>query len=301
MRIELGLLKEYLGFVLTEASIPGMTPWPADVKKISPQSANDVRDKIGPYERRMAKILGGKLTGGSASWDIEADGRKYEVKKPDHSNEIRLGGESLASFSKPRGRIEAVLRQIDGVFGEGSKKMTREAAKDVMSPEAFTVVEKFAHEDIAELLRGNLSASRMKRLEVVLQHIHQAITGTDDAVVDAKKHIVMGDEEHKVERDVDMPTYAKVGRVIGVPPSELNVTQRDLLASTLNLKAFKFPQAFIEENWTNAVTPSSVFGDVEAVIIVGSSGYKFIPRGQLDKSLVLTRAAAGRLVFKVVG
>lgn len=299
IRMRLRELREVLSrHLLAEMVVPGLKPWPEESKQIPETSEADLAAKIGPFERRLAAVLGGDVVGGgNKSYDIVAAGTKYEVKKPDKANEIRIGGEGMLGFAEARARIEETCKAINDVFGQGDRQIARAAAADVMSPEDISRVEAFTLE-IPAILKGNLGTARMREFHQVLRLIAAAIVkeGREDP-----KQILMGDDEHVIDREIDTKTYVKIGQVLGVSPEELHVTQSDVLSMAFSSSAFQDPDAFMRDNWSSAVSASSVFNEVDFLALVTSAGYRIIPIEELDSVVTFNRLANGRMLFRVTG
>lgn len=287
--------------LLVEVAVPGLKPWPEESRQIPEMSEADLAAKVGPFERRLATVLGGDVVGGgSKSYDIVAAGARYEVKKPDESNRIRAGGEGMLGFANARAHIEEACRTIDAVFGSGDQRVTREAAVDLIDPAGIAKIEAFVRE-IPAILKGNMGAARMREFYDVLSLISGAIRREADGQRDTgTKQILMGDDEHVIDREIDVKTYVRIGQVLDLPPDELHVTPRDVLAMTFTSQAFRDPDAFMEANWKNAVSASQVFKDIDYVALVTDAGYRLIPIEEIDSVLSFLRLSNGRVSFRIV-
>lgn len=303
------LLKEFVRVVLLEkAAGPisgGWQPWPANVKNVPYEPK---QKGVGPGEERLAKILDGTVQGGGESYDIvDAKGRKWEVKEPSGGlrGEIRPGTEGLAAVQDAFSRIKNVVKRVENVFGTKAMSRTAGAAGAMMGPEVIGKITSFVTQEAPMLMKGEVSKGRMEALAEVLHLINAALRteeGDDQpATASGTKHVEMGDTEHKVEQDVDLNTYVKLGHVLKLGPKDLGVTPGDVLRSTFNGLAFRNPDKFMETVWKQAAMASVVFGHTSGVILVAVTGYRIVPKADLDNVLVFNRITKGFPHFKASG
>lgn len=282
---------------LVEVAVPGLKPWPEESKQIPETSEADLASKVGPFERRLAAVLGGDVvSGGSKSYDIVAAGAKYEVKKPNHNAVVRLGNEGTTAFARARNEIETACRALAAAFKPESVVFS--SLTSLMDQDDVKEAVSFVQTEVPALVRGNFSASRMRRFHAVITKVAAALRaeeGADDKV------LLMGDNEHTVERDIDVQTYAQIGRMLDIPPEEMQMSSASLAASALDSPAFVDPDGFMRDNWTNAVRASQAFGDVDFVAFVAPSGYRIVPIEHIDDVLTFNDVASGRVEFRVTG
>ncbi len=307
------LIKEFIDQVLDEKDMAkkpaakpmpgGWTSWPAEVKR-TPYIPK--QKGVGPGEERLAKLLGGKVMGGGESYDItDAEGNKWEVKEPSGGlkGEIRPGTEGLAAVQVAFGKIKNVVSRIESVFGNKTRSHTATAAEAVVGPDVITKIKAFVDNEAPMLMKGEVSRGRMAALGEVLHLINAALgdQNAPDTVNAVTKHVEMGDEETKIEKDVDLSTYVKLGKVMKLDVKDLNVTPGDMLRSTFNGLAFRNPDKFMEMSWEKAALASIVFGHTNGVILVSDTGYRIVPNPELDKVLVFNRITKGFPHFKASG
>lgn len=304
------LLKEFIGQVLDEKekaeskaaakTLPeGWQTWPKEVSKISYEPK---QKGVGPGEDRLAKLLGGKVMGGGESYDIvDVEGNKWEVKEPSGGlkGEIRPGTEGLAAVQVAFGKIKNVVSRIDSVFSSKTRHKTTQAAEAVMGPDVIQKIKAFIESEAPMLMKGEISRGRMAALGEVLHLINAALG--DEVPTDTTKHVEMGDEVTKVEQDVGLTTYIKLGKVLDLDAKDLNVSAGDMLRSTFNGLAFRNPDKFMETSWEKAALASVVFGHTSGVILVSSGGYRIVPKAELDQVLVFNRITKGFPHFKASG
>lgn len=296
----LGHKKQSVGLVYNQ-----VLPWPASVKKIAYDDASERKSGIGPGERRLAKLLGGEVMGGGESYDVvDREGNKWEVKEPTGGlkGEIRPGTEGLAAVQVAFSKIKHVIEQIDGVFGSKKRVKTAAAAEKVMDSATVKKIQEFVTSEAPMLMKGEVSKGRMAKLLEIL-HLISAVLGDKEPSNDEAKpkHVEMGDEETKVEKDVDLNTYVKLGKVMNLDAKDLNVTPGDMLRSSFSGRAFRDPDAFMEKSWNKAALASDVFGHTSGVILVSDVSFRIVPRVELDKVLVFSRITKGFPHFKVLG
>ena len=283
--------------LLSEISVPGLRPWPEGSKQVPEISEADLAAKVGPFERRLADVLGGDVVGGgSKSYDIVAAGAKYEVKKPNHNAVIRVGGEGTAAFAHARGEIEKACKALEAAFRPNS--VVFDSLIDVMGKEDVELATSFVHNDVPALMRGNFSVSRMKKFHTVITNVAIALRADENA---GDKILMMGDDEHTVERNIDVQTYTQIGQMLDVPPEEMGVSSVALAASSLDSPAFDDPDGFMRENWTNAVKASQSFPGVDFIALVAPAGYRIVPIEEVDDVLTFIDVASGRVEFRVTG
>lgn len=313
-RLVRSLIEEFVSQVLDEKDKPvkgddpqpstkpmpgGWQPWPKTVVNIPYEPK---QKGVGPGEDRLAKLLGGRVMGGGESYDIiDSQGNKWEVKEPSGGlkGEIRPGTEGLAAVQVAFGRIKNVVSRIESVFGTKTRSRTASAAEQVMGPDVVKKISDFVVDEAPMLMKGEVSRGRMAALGEVLHLINAALGDHDEH--DVTKHVEMGDEETTVEKDVDLITYVKLGKVMDLDAKDLNVSAGDMLRSTFNGLAFRNPDRFIEVNWERAALASVVFGHTSGVILVSQSGYRMIPKSDIDNVLIFNRITKGFPHFKASG
>ena len=300
VRMRLGELRVLLGRqLLVEVAVPGLQAWPSDSLTIPETSEADLVNKIGPFEQRLATVLGGQVVGGgSKSYDLEVNGSKYEVKKPNKAAVIRLGTEGAAVFAKARGNFEEVCRLLTELFTNDQSRAVsvRELLLDILGQETYDDIVRFVTSDIPSIMKGNFSDGRMKKFYDVIQ----ALSAAQGSAGDDEFMLMMGNNEHSIERDIDITTYLKIGHMLDVPDDELNVTQSDMLNTALDAPVFRDPKAFMRDNWTNGAPASEAFKHVDYVAFVAESGYRVVPVSDIDSVLRFNDVAAGRVEYRVV-
>jgi hypothetical protein len=200
IRMRLCELREVLSReLLVEVVIPSLKPWPEESKQIPEMSEADFAAKVGPFERRLAAVLGGDVVGGSKSHDIVAAGAKYEVKKPNHKAMIRLGNEGTTAFARAKNEIETACKALAAAFKPDSVVFS--SFTSLMDQDDVKEVVSFVQTEVPALVRGNFSVSRMRRFHAIITKVAAVLRAKDGA---DDKVLLMGDNEHTVERDINV-------------------------------------------------------------------------------------------------
>lgn len=289
--------------------------WPKSVAKV-PYAKSE---GVGPGERRLAKILGGEVMGGSATFDLSTPYGKFEVKEPTGGwyGGIRVESEGIAAIEANLSKIKNAAKKIDTVFGTGAKPDMVAAAKEMYPAETLQKIVDFATKPetkgqtaIQWILRGEIGAKRLKALGDTLLLIHSGLMAEGiirlarrvQQVLGEEKFVTMDDSETGVDvkQPVDTATFVKVGKALGVSAEEMKVSPADMLRSALSGQAFTNPDEFINNVVTEPVTASQVFGHTDGLILVQPQGYMIIPKSDLTKMQFL-RISKGKPYFRLAG
>jgi hypothetical protein len=304
------LLREAIQLMLREAEgaklvFNQVVPWPADVRRV-PYGKTE---GVGPGEQRLAKILGGEVQGGSATFDLETPLGRFEVKEPkgNLNGEVRVESEGIAAIEANLGRIKNVAKRIDSVFGTGSRAKTAAAAQQLYPPDVYQKIRDFATKPetkdqtaIQWILRGEIGQRRMQALADTLRLISTGLKGP----VKEEKYVELGDTDvgsHERRSDLSTHTFVKVAQAAGIEPDLLQVSSADVLRSTLNGTPFTNPEKFILSVLQQPVKASDVFGHTDGLILVRPEGYMVIPRRDFDSRMRFTRISKGKPYFALDG
>ena len=248
------------------------------------------RPGVGPGEEKLAAELGGKIMGGSVSYDvILPSGEKLEVKELDKDGALRTGTEGAAAASRSVGIISKICDELNGMNLDILRDYTGDAYPDEL--------DEFIRNDVPLIQKGEMTTSRALGSESkfgllqALQFIHELMQAA-------------GGEEHVVSLDdrqvpVDDVKFAKVVDVVEPGENEFNVEPISREIAKAKSRAFDDPEWFIDDVWAHAAVPSEVFPAADALAIVTPDGYRLIPKSKLDKVLVFTRISQGKPRFKV--
>ena len=248
------------------------------------------RPGVGPGEEKLAAELGGKIMGGSVSYDvILPSGEKLEVKELDKDGALRTGTEGAAAASRSVGIISKICDELNGMNLDILRDYTGDAYPDEL--------DEFIRNDVPLIQKGEMTTSRALGSESkfgllqALQFIHEVMQAA-------------GGEEHVVSLDdrqvpVDDVKFAKVVDVVEPGENEFNVEPISREIAKAKSRAFDDPEWFIDDVWAHAAVPSEVFPAADALAIVTPDGYRLIPKSKLDNVLVFTRISQGKPRFKV--
>lgn len=248
------------------------------------------RPGIGPGEEKLAAELGGKIMGGSVSYDILLPGnKKLEVKELDERGALRTGTEGAAAAAKSVGIINKICDELVSMQLEVLHDYAGEAYPDEL--------DEFVRVDVPLIMKGEITSTRalgsddkfglLQALQFIKELIHAA-----------------GGSEHTVSLDdkevpVDDIKFAKVVDVIEPGAHEFNVEPISREIAKAKSRAFDDPEWFIDDVWAHAAVPSEVFPAADALAIVTPDGYRLIPKSKLDTTLVFTRISQGKPRFTV--
>ena len=261
--------------------------WTAASKKFPYASG---KAGVGPGEEKLAAELGGKIMGGSVSYDIALPGgKKLEVKELDERGQLRTGTEGAAASSQAVSQILKIcdeLADIDTVILKSAAKSDYPIQLD-----------DFIAEDIPLIKKGEMTTPRMigseKKFGLLqaLRFISALLKAT-------------ADDEHTVSLDdkdvsVDNVQFARVADVVGIEDDELRVSPLSREMAKAKSRAFKDPEWFVDAVWARAAIPSEVFPDADALAIVSPDGYRLIPKSKLDTALEFTRISQGKPRFRI--
>lgn len=248
------------------------------------------RPGVGPGEEKLAAELGGKIMGGSVSYDVMLPGgEKLEVKELDKDGALRTGTEGAAAAAKSVGIINKICDELKSM----NLDVLREYAGDAY-PEQL---DEFVKTDVPLIQKGEMTTTRALGsddkfgLLQALQFVHELMQAA-------------GGEDHVVSLDdkqvpVDDVKFAKVVDVVEPGDHEFNVEPISREIAKAKSRAFEDPEWFIDDVWAHAAVPSEVFPAADALAIVTPDGYRLIPRSKLDDTLVFTRISQGKPRFKV--
>lgn len=290
--------------------------WPAEAKRVSYEKG----EGVGPGERRLAKLLGGEVQGGSATFDLATPEGNFEVKEPTGGwyGGVRVESEGIAALEANLTKIKNVAKKIESTFGSSAKPEMMAAAREMYPADVLQKIVDFATKPetkgqtaIQWILRGEIGAKRLKALGDVLLMIHSGLMTEGmlrlarrmQQVLAEEKYVELGDTEAdvSVKKPVDTSTYVKVGKALDLAPEEMKVTPADMLRSALNHSAFNSPDEFINSVLSSPVRASQVFGHTDGLILVQPQGYLAIPRSELDRRMQFLRISKGKPYFRLGG
>lgn len=274
--------------ILVERASAAATPW---TKKSSKFPYLPRQPGVGPGEEKLAAELGGKIMGGSVSYDIELPNhKKIEVKELDKDGALRTGTEGLAAAAQSIGHILKICDELSSF----DPKVLRQAARSAYPED----LDEFISVDVPLIMKGEMTSPRMLGSEKKFGML-QAIKFINSLLKTASTddHVVKLD---KKQVNVDDMKFARAAAAVGVDEDSVGVSAIAKEMAKAKSRAFKDPEWFIDAVWAKAAIPSEAFPAADALVIVSPDGYRVIPRSKLDNALVFTRISQGRPRFKVL-
>lgn len=265
----------------------GVQPWTAASKKFAylPTKAG-----VGPGEEKLAAELGGKIMGGSVSYDIVlSNGKKLEVKELDKDGSLRTGTEGINAIAPAMSTIYKICDELTDL----DLVVLRSAAGSEY-PEALDA---FITDEIPLIKKGEMTSARgiggngKFGLLQAIEFVNMLLRSNAD-----EDHTVSLDDK---DIDVDGVQFAKVADVVGLDDDMINVSTLTKELAKAKSKAFKDPDWFVDAVWARAAIPSASFPDADILAIVSDSGFKLIPKSKLDSALTFTRVSQCRPRFRV--
>lgn len=250
--------------------------------------AGDAGVGLGPGEARIAKIIGGKVQGGSVSFDVVAkNGTAWEIKAFDSASSlIRPGAKGRIAFDSARSRLATILRQLRNFVTVTKKLDIVNSDKDLAS--SITYIEGFLNDEIDSILgKGEISRSRIKSLYSVMKLANQIIQkwSASGVTKQMSTKLSFNDKTVNVDKNTYIDVAKRVQRSVGKTVDILeDFESQELAIATLNDEAFKKPAAFFDV-WFDSVKASTVFAGVDGMFIVSNAGFIKVPAGLFNKVL----------------
>ena len=289
--------------------------WPAAAAKFSGTGFGKQKEGergeamgTGPGEKWLAAIFGGKVAGGSVSYDvIMPDGTKCECKElASPSSLVRPGTEGLAAIEKARERLGIILSQLKefiSATSKGAKKF-----KDIMTDEEKKVVyyiRDFLTDEYENIMgKGEISRERIAYLRAVLKQVkilklsHQ---GSDNDTVNIKPSITLNKKTKIVSRPTFIDIAKKVESEVGEDDILGDFQAWDLVLNCLKDTAFTDYVKFLDD-WYASVSVDEVFRQTDGVFIVNERrGFFWIPKDNLKSMLRFEVISQGKPKFRFLG
>lgn len=259
---------------------------------------------VGPGEDRFAWEIGGTVHGAAAgTYDlVDPAGNKWEVKKIKTRRSTFRGGEQgRAAASKSRDRIQRVCDLlVKGVQSIDVEVLARTVSHaDVTVPQILSFIAK----DIPAISKGELAKGR------ILGNTHANPVGLLQ-VLHAIEHAIRGAKKKCIRdlsiiyarkiRKIDIETYVRIGRALGMDYAEMGIDPRVYMACMFDHRAFTDPDRFIKDVWYRSIRPSIVLGHVSNLALVRSGEYYVIPQSHLDDQLELVTVTKGDVKLRMI-
>lgn len=231
---------------------------------------------------------GGKLMGGFTAYDIiMSDGKKYEVKeiKKDRE-EMRIGTEGSVFISRLKRKLDLAVDQIFDFLHEAPEsKEHDDIAIQMVSMKKFLDKMEYSR----GLMMGGTTKNKIGFYQIcqTLNKIVKSYSGSK--FIDVPQ---LGIPIPAVE-------FAIFARKYSIEPEVLGVTRMEMAKHLLQHEYFENPDSF-KNDWENVAKPSSLFPDIEAVVVVNKEkGYSVIGKEFFDTSLEFVRITKGSVKIRV--
>ena len=235
-----------------------------------------------------APFFGGRLMGGYTAYDIVlADGKKYEVKeiKTDRE-EMRIGTEGSVFISRLKRKLDITVDQIlDFIHEAPTSKEHDNIAIHITSMKKFL--------DKMEYSRGLMLGGTTKN-KIGFYQICQTLNKIVKSYSGCKFIDVP-------QLGIPIPAveFAIFARKYSIEPEVLGVTRMEMAKHLLSHEYFENPESF-KSDWDNVAKPSSLFPDIEGVVVVNKEkGYSIIRKECFDTSLEFVRITKGSVKIRI--
>ncbi len=295
---------------ITKISFMSWHKWPAQIKRTklsygTKTAGDDVEQAslgTGPGEEWIAYIFGGQVQGTGVPFDIVMpDGSAWEIKQVLSGKDlIRPATEGIQAFKKAKDHLDNIVKQIRN-FTIVAEKI---GLADRLSPDdakRLDFVKSFI-DDEAEMIigKGEVSKERFIDLRSVLITLNKIKTTNMPASSEGAAEMVIGLNDKKV--NVDKPTFIDIAKRVEKATKREDILDQfeevEIALATLKDAAFDDPKAFFNE-WFQSIKMSSVFSQVDGVIIVNPQGFMIVPKDQLQTTLKFEKVSQHRPRFAV--
>jgi hypothetical protein len=275
--------------------------WPIEVKKSglsygskSAGSDSDASSGVGPGEEWLAYIFGGKVQGGSVSYDVVTkDGKAWEVKQLlTRSETIRPGTEGLKEYSNARAQLEKILTQLNefsktALSSKYAKFLSQTDKKRIEYISEFIDVE---YEMIIN--KGEFPVERQRTLRAVMKVaslLKKQFMGNE--TLSKKKITLDSGREISLEHEKYYQVIKNVENIVGktvIQSTEL----LSVLSSILSDAAFNNPTLFLD-TWVSLIKPGNVFAQTDGVFVVNPRGYLLVPKNMINDAFKFVNVSQG--------
>lgn len=295
------ILREVIRNVLEEAALPaGWQSWSHEALKVPFDGSKGKGEGVGRGEERLAIQLGGQVMGGGVSFDVvDSENRKWEVKEPESKSgggRVRIEQEGIRVTAPVLRKLASILTKIIRFFDKKTLKKVP-GISEVFSTEDVQSVYLFLEQHADGIFRGEIGLSRIKAYHEMLSMIADRLA---KAPQNSSAHQLVHSKSG-TSLEVDDPTMVQVAiqvaKKLNMPLdkmlSSVGITPVSFTRAQLSGEAFSNPGAFMESTW-GSIKSSKMFGDVDGVVLVMDSGYRVIPREELDTALAFHSITKGK-------
>lgn len=292
-------------------STGGWVKWPPGIKKFA--SADFGKQKksedgetergeimgVGPGERWLGALFGGRVAGGNTSYDIiMPDGSRAEVKEIESATSlVRPGIEGINAFEQARGRLNNIMNQLKAFATAFKTSGLQESASD-HEKQIVEYIDEFLRSEYESIVgKGEISRDRFKDIRRVLKAV-AVLKENHRTDVNVKPQVTLNDKTVSVKR----PTFIDIARKVDkdVPGTGVldNIEKWDVVLNNLKDVAFDNYTQFFNE-WFNSVKVSQVFKQADGVFVVNEKmGFQWVPKDQLEKAFRFEVVSQARPKFK---
>ena len=300
------------------------TPWS---KKAASLPFKSKKKGIGNGEDRLAVEFGGAVQGQNVSYDIvDAEGRRWEVKEPGATKELRIEQEGTLKVLGVLQTIRTITNRLVKLFDPKQTGnayyvepffIDKEQSSSKVSGRAnLDYIRSFLAENAVNMLRGEITYNRLMAFKDVLNRVSLVLDReeyykrgnfkAEYAFYDKSSNEYVGNMKITPIAATRMAANLQLKVVLQSGQKEMDLDDRDWvhnmffkgLPKTSSL-AFTDPERFIQKIWHNAIRPSELFGDVDGVVLVSDAGYRVLPRNILDKELFFKRISRSKPMLGV--
>lgn len=306
-----------------EEKRPGIVVSSEDVKwnkwPSTPVSFDYKVPGTGRGEATLAWLMNGVVMGQNATKDVlgmsdgsyaEKNPEMWEVKEPDESSIVRLGGPTSAkAIADVIFEMIEVVNMIDDFVKDKSEGVL--AFKSSIKQDDMSILQNFSEKESEKFKAGNVPKNRYNKLLNCIAAIKRSLGGEFSPSPNEKagnKYVVFGDRERSatIKKDITLKMYKRLGTLAGIPDAELEITPTEKLAQRFDHEAFTNTSAWAEKNdlWGNRelfekIVNSSMKG-ITGMIFVNSSGYCAITSGEVINVLRFESVTSNRIKFRVI-
>ena len=299
------------------------TPWS---KKARTLPFKSTKKGIGNGEARLAAELRGTVQGQNVSYDVvDAEGRRWEVKEPGATKELRIEQEGTLKVLGVLQTIRTITNRLVKLF---SSKQTgsayyiepffneKERSDSKIAGSAnLDYIRSFLSENAVNMLRGEITYNRLMAFKDVLNRISSVLNREEyyrrgnrkaEYAFYDKANEYVGNMKMTPIAAAEMAAKLQLKVALQSGQKEMDLDDSDWvhnlffkgLSKTSSL-AFVDPERFIQKIWHDAIRPSELFGDVDGVVLVNDAGYRVLTRDILDKELYFKRISRSKPMLGV--
>lgn len=289
------------------------TPWPKNIanyskvgfgKQVKGEETRGEAMGTGPGERWLAVIFGGKVMGGSVSYDVEMpDGTKCEAKELESASSlIRPGTEGTAAVDEARVKLNTIMLQMsDFLQSFDAQKSTLIASMTAEQKQIIKYIKTFLDENYENIVsKGEISRGRIIELSSAMRAL-KVLIDAHKTSADVKPEITLNKKTVTVRRPVFIDIAKKVEKEAPEADILSDFETWDIVINSLKDEAFTDFKKFIN-GWFLLTKASEVFRKVDGVFIVNlQKGFYWVPKNKLNTLFKFEKISQGKPKFSFAG